>query len=92
MACCCAERNIAVLIELRFALVGFGARKLRLRLDQSGIGLRELRFGLRELSNGLILGGLQAACGSISNSNWPFADERTFGVILLEQVAGDLRP
>ena len=35
------QRNVALLVELRLALIRLGARELRLRLEQSGIGLQQ---------------------------------------------------
>ena len=53
------KRLIFFLVELRFSLIGFGAQKLRLRLDENRLSLRQLRFRLSELSRGLIDSGLK---------------------------------
>ena len=63
--------------------------ELRLRLHQLGLGLRELRLGLRELSLGLIDGGLKRPRIDLEQQ-LALSDERAFGVILRQQIAGDL--
>ena len=82
--------NVAILVHLRLALVGFRARELRLCLNQSGSGLRQLCLGLRQLSDCLIGRGLQRPRVDLKQQ-LSFADEGTFGVVLREQVSGHLR-
>ena len=49
----------------------------------------QLRLGLSELSNGLILGGLKGPRVDLEEQ-LALSDERAFCVILLQQVAADL--
>src|SRR5205085_3279402 len=98
------ERRVLVHIELRLDLISLRLRELRLRLQELTVGLRHLRLGLRnlrvrllelslklrDLAVGLIQRGLKAA-GIDLKQQLPFLDERTFFVILSQEIASDLR-
>ena len=83
------ERDVAVHIELGSVLIRLGRRELRFRLSQLRLRLRQLSVGLRELSLGLIERGLKRPRIDLKQQ-LPLLDERTFGVILLQQIAGHL--
>ena len=83
------ERSVAILIQLRLALIRFGAGQLRLRLRPSRLGLGELRLGLRQLPLRLIDGRLERP-GIDLKQQLALADEGAFGVVLREQIAGHL--
>ena len=84
------ERNVAVHIQLRSHLIGFGHRHLRLRLSELRIGLRQLSGGAGQLPFRLIQHCLERPRIDLKQK-LPLFHERAFGVFLLQQVTGHLR-
>src|SRR5260370_39560694 len=83
------ERGIAVFIELRLALVCFGARQLRFRLLILRLSLRQLAVRLGQLSPRLVRRSLKWARIDLEKQ-LALLDERAFRIVLGEEVAGDL--
>src|ERR1700719_5136385 len=83
------ERGIAGFIELRLALVCFGACQLRFRLLILRLSLCQLAVRLGELSPRLVCRSLKWARVDLEKQ-LAFLDERAFRIVLREQVAGDL--
>jgi hypothetical protein len=84
------ERDVAVLVELGLGLIRFRHQDLRLCLRELRLRLRALPVGLSQSTESLIERCLERPRIDFEKQ-LTLGDERTLGVILFEQVAGNLR-
>ena len=83
------ERRIAIYVELDAALIGFRYRNLRFRQSQLRARLFQLALRLCESSLRLVQRRLEWT-GVDLKEQLAFADESALGIVLLDEVTGDL--